>query len=212
VLILKVLSPEIEARVRSLIDPATKHYLRRYTGFGCRCLEIGCGSGQYRFVVEGEYLGVDLGANDYKEGIPSSPDLLADAFHLPFRNESFDLIFYAAVVLYFAKASDAIREACRVLRGGGELLIFDYSWKTVERLRLSYVQKWSGVTAHPKKCREWTKLLQDAGLVNVNLSFRSAHVGPRLLECVLPRFIYFSWIDSREAPTVLVGQKPGAAS
>lgn len=154
-------------------------------------------------------MGIDANESiEYKPGVPMTPDVLADAFHLPFNNETFDLVFYSAVVYYFASPEDAIREARRVLRPGGYLLIFDYSWKTVEKLRISYLQSWPGVVAHPKTCREWTKLLDDAGLVNIHLSFKSVRIRPRLLQLALPRFIYFSWIDRRQAPIVLIGQEP----
>lgn len=195
------------ASVRALIDPVTEQYLRKTARSGGRVLEIGCGAGQYRLVVNGQYVGIDISTHkEYKSGIPMTPDALADASHLPFKSDMFDLVFYVAVILYIRSPEKAIEEARRVLRPGGRILIFDYSFKTVERLRVSYLESWPGVKAYPKKCIQWIDLLKS--MEKAHLAFRSLRFRPRLLDIALPRVLYYRWIDGREAPIVLSAQKP----
>src|SRR3990172_6151081 len=87
-------------------------------------VEIGCGSKQYRPWVCGTYVGIDV-AEYYPEG---RADVSADARRLPLRDGSVDLVFMVATLFIMAGEEEALVEAGRVLRPGGSLLIFDYSW------------------------------------------------------------------------------------
>lgn len=45
----------------------------------------------------------------------------ADCFHLPYEDESFDIIIANHVFMYFEHLEDALKEVCRVLKKGGTL-------------------------------------------------------------------------------------------
>jgi len=47
---------------------------------------------------------------------------MADAEHLPFRDESFDIVTIVTVLAFVARPDRAVREIARVLKPGGELV------------------------------------------------------------------------------------------
>jgi len=210
-------STKTEHRVHTLIDPSVVHYLEQCTRDGGITLEVGCGPGQYRQVVAGEYVGVDLSKEDYEEGLPMTPDLLAEACTLPFRNDSITTIFYSGILYYLnnQRLQQAITEANRVLKPGGSVLIHDHSKSTDEYLQVRY----RGTppsndpyvkTANPRSCSHWLKLLSHVGFSDVDISFKSyGGIKPRvlLLKRLLPRWLYFVWIDHRLAYIIITGQK-----
>ena len=53
---------------------------------------------------------------------------VGDAAELPFRDETFDFLVAAQVYCYVPDVARAIREAARVLRKGGRLVILDSDW------------------------------------------------------------------------------------
>jgi SAM-dependent methyltransferase len=95
---------------------------------GRRVLDIGCGLGQYvRRIAElaGESYGIDIEAARVRAGGRVTPGLLlgsADA--LPFADRSFDVILLNEVIEHVADERLTMREAARVLRPGGHLVIY----------------------------------------------------------------------------------------
>lgn len=205
---MKLLSPEVQSRLRSFIEPATQHYLQMYTNSNSLTLEIGCGPGQYRLAVNGNYVAVDITVADYKGGVPRTPDVVADAKQLPFRDNTFDLVFFSNVFHYFDDRCGTMAQVIRVLRPGGYLLIFDYSRKTLRRLSSVYAQSSPGLTACVRSASDWVALLARAGFSNVSLSLKSFSLKHQLLKWGLPHWVYFFFLDMRDNAVVLVGQKP----
>lgn len=103
---------------------------------GRRVLEIGCGAGQCgRWLVThgADVVGFDISAGqlacsreiDERSGVPLRV-VQADAEALPFRSESFDVVFTSfGAVGFVADSALLMREAARVLRPGGR---FVFSW------------------------------------------------------------------------------------
>jgi len=85
---------------------------------GKRTIDIGCGFGRFRPIVEeagGEWVGVEPfegGANT----------VVADAEDLPFEDNSFEVAIMHAVMEHIPDVSKAIAEAARVLKPGGVLV------------------------------------------------------------------------------------------
>ncbi len=98
-------------------------------------LEVGAGTGRDSFDLVG--LGATVVQLDYSENalriitsiardrkIDVKP-LCGNAFAMPFRDESFDVVFHQGLLEHFQepKASELLRENVRVLRKGGLLLV-----------------------------------------------------------------------------------------
>jgi SAM-dependent methyltransferase len=81
---------------------------------GMAVLDLGCGPKDQGPVFQhlgGNYVGIDY-AN-------SAADMLADGHALPFRDQSFDIVFSYAVLAYMYNPFVAVSEIDRVLRPGG---------------------------------------------------------------------------------------------
>lgn len=93
-------------------------------------LELGCGAGQCARWVNnqgGHAIGLDLSQRQLQHSLRlddatavAVPSVCATATHLPFRADTFDIVFCAFGALQFvADAQRAIDETARVLRPGG---------------------------------------------------------------------------------------------
>jgi ubiquinone/menaquinone biosynthesis C-methylase UbiE/DNA-binding transcriptional ArsR family regulator len=93
-------------------------------------------------------------------GIDSSPDMLAiardrlarigaghcqvrlgDVYRLPLANGSFDAVIFHQVLHYLDDPPAALREAARVLRPGGRILIADFAPHSLEFLRTEHAHR-----------------------------------------------------------------------
>ncbi len=93
-------------------------YMRRLPD-SLAVLDVGCRYQPYRPLLDGKvrkYFGVDV---EQTELI----DVLATAEHMPFPDETFDLVIATAVFEYFSEPRQAAKEIHRVLKPGGSLLV-----------------------------------------------------------------------------------------
>ena len=117
------------------------HHLLRLVSFdGYRdraVLDVGCGAGVdlARFAKAGAMVtGVDLApsaielarANFSQQGLRGAFEV-ADGEHLPFADNSFDLVFAHGVVQYTANPRQLVSECRRVLKPGGEAVFQVYN-------------------------------------------------------------------------------------
>jgi SAM-dependent methyltransferase len=85
-------------------------------------VDIGSGGGwAARFFPEADVIAVDLLNTESSGGVLN---LRADMRHLPLRDSTVDVAFYAAS-LHYAPVSESIGEAARVLRRGGLIVAVD---------------------------------------------------------------------------------------
>lgn len=95
---------------------------------GARILDIGCGLGVYvrKFrEFSDDVCGIDIDPKRLREGARTTPGLgLAVGEHLPFRGGVFDVIVLNEVIEHVHDDAATLREAERVLRPGGRIVIY----------------------------------------------------------------------------------------
>jgi SAM-dependent methyltransferase len=88
-------------------------------------LELGCGAAQWTIELRNEgarVVGIDLSERQLAHARRAAPDVSlvhGSAETLPFRSESFDLVFCDHGAMTFAPPEKTVPEAARVLRTGG---------------------------------------------------------------------------------------------
>ncbi len=127
---------EAHARARYRLEP----YIHEFAGFaesgGRRVLEVGVGMGAdyLEWLKAGaQATGVDLSSASIErakrrcEIAGYAPDLrVSDAEHLPFPDNSFDIVYSYGVMHHSPDTPQCMREAWRVLKPGGSLRIMIY--------------------------------------------------------------------------------------
>ena len=147
---------------------------------GARLLEVGCGMGTdlLQFARGGAYCtGVDLTPRSieitrhrFKLYGADGNFMISDGEHLPFRSESFDVVYSNGVLHHTPDTAGAIREVHRVLKPGGIAKIMLY---------------------HRNSLNYWVEIVLRRGLLGLEfLRGRSA-------EEIMSRVIEFSDHDAR---------------
>jgi len=103
--------------------------IRRYAPLeGKRILDVGCGLGTYvkkMCAFSEEVYGVDVDPEKVAEASRTLPNIqLAPAEKLPFPDGFFDVVLLHEVIEHIEDDRQAIREAHRVIKGGGRIVIF----------------------------------------------------------------------------------------
>lgn len=111
--------------------------VRKFTKIknGEKILDVGCGTGVYGIDMAkhgGEVTGIDISseaidfANKWarREKV-SFKGIIGDAEELPFRNNTFNLVFFGAILHHFPDLNEVFKEAKRVLADNGRLVLVE---------------------------------------------------------------------------------------
>jgi len=137
---------EAHARARYALEP----YIPQFAGFakarGLSVLEIGVGMGAdyLEWLKAGaKATGVDLSSSSVQRACRRCelagyhPDLqVADAEHLPFPDNTFDVVYSYGVMHHSPDTEQCVREAWRVLKPGGEARLMIYHHPSLTGLML----------------------------------------------------------------------------
>jgi ArsR family transcriptional regulator len=127
-------------------------------------LDLGTGTGRMLELFAPLYsraIGIDTSgamlavarANLDRAGLTHAQVRLGDINHLPFARNAFDVVTVHQVLHYLGDPEPAIREAARVLRPGGRLLIADFAPHDLEFLRERHAHRRLGFAANAM--RQW---------------------------------------------------------
>jgi ubiquinone/menaquinone biosynthesis C-methylase UbiE len=101
--------------------------IRRYVDLeGARVLDIGCGIGKYvekLDAISAQAYGVDVDPARVVQGKAGALSV-AVSERLPFASGSFDMVLLNEVIEHVQDESATLREACRVLKPGGHVVIY----------------------------------------------------------------------------------------
>lgn len=167
---------------------------------GARILDAGCGTGHLLeiFASRGyDTFGTDLGFESIKRASVRLKDKglsvrfsRGDIYRLPFGDASFDAVFACEILEHLENPSDAVREAARVIKPGGYLIV---STPYMEKLRFTlciHCNKKTPVNAHLHSFNgnSLVNIIESAGLrVEKELRFAS-----KVLEYLrIPGMTYF---------------------
>jgi ubiquinone/menaquinone biosynthesis C-methylase UbiE len=113
-------------------------------------LDAGTGTGRMLELIASHVargVGVDVSqemlsiARDRLKDVPHCQLRLADVYRLPFHEQSFDTVLFHQVLHYLDDPPAALREARRVLRPAGRLLIVDFAPHDLEFLRIEHAHR-----------------------------------------------------------------------
>lgn len=155
----------------SVLRPGGLTLTRRlvdYCGFkpGDRVVDIGCGSG-----VTVEYLldtgklgacGVDISERLLRQGLQRRTDLelvQADGAMLPFSADTVQGVLAECSLSVMPSAADVLREAGRILTGGGKIGITDIYWRHITGLPATAKSNGGILTR-----AGWSRLLDTVGM------------------------------------------------
>jgi ArsR family transcriptional regulator len=139
---LHVRDDEVERRLLELLPGAAQFDL----------LDIGTGTGRMLEVLSAhgaKGVGIDQSAemlrvaraNLAKAGLTQTYVRQGDMYRLPFDEPSFDLVTIHQVLHFADDPAAAIREAARVLRPGGRVVIVDFAPHTLDALRTRHAHR-----------------------------------------------------------------------
>lgn len=114
----------------AMIDDLEFDILKPYLK-GKDVLEIGCGTGlilERAAEISKTALGIDISEGMLKHALDRGLEgVLADVTHLPFADESFDLVYSFKVLAHVEDIDRALKEMARVTRPGGILVLEFYN-------------------------------------------------------------------------------------
>ncbi|XP_067936815.1 uncharacterized protein [Watersipora subatra] len=101
--------------------------------------DVGCGNGHYLNVNPNiTVIGIDRSSSllDFANSRASGVSCRADCLNLPFRENAFDAILFVGVIHHLVtrqRQVKALNELSRILRPGGQILLYAWAWEQEKR-------------------------------------------------------------------------------
>jgi len=175
-------------------------------GAACRVLELGCGKGFNSIFLAGEkpdstFDAIDLTpeflneAKNKSNHLPNVAFRLGDFHELPFEDNTYDVVFGVETVCHASDFDRVFREVYRVLKPGGQFLLFDgYRQPGFSRLdaRLIKAARLVEITMAVEDSPEIDKLLE----MTTKIGFETL-VCEDISQDILPNLIKFEHLALR---------------
>ena len=129
-----------------------------------KTLELGCGNGTYSKVIARETS--KLHATDFSDEMVNAARTRLkttanvrvekeDCFHLSYEDDSFDTVFMANLLHIIPEPEKAVREAKRVLKTGGSIIVLSYTTDGMKLLHkvgmiYRYLKTWGKPSPHAR--------------------------------------------------------------
>lgn len=145
-------------------------------------LELGCGTGRLAdsLKLSGSqkslYTGIDVSKEMLERArLKGHQVTYGNAEHLPFEDQSFDVVAGAKGVFRYLGGRLALKEASRVLRPGGTLVIHQYAQKTANIRRQRAVVNKNHIQGH----EDYDTVAKEFGLIRTKVEkWRSISMPP----------------------------------
>jgi ubiquinone/menaquinone biosynthesis C-methylase UbiE len=148
-----------------------------------RILDVGCGTGALLRLPDGTQAtihGLDIDQNHLAQASEHAPGAAltqADAHHLPYAGDSFDLAWCHYVLLWLKQPLQSLMEMVRVVRRGGFVLAFaepDYGGRidyppALEAAGHTQINSLLAQAADPFMGRKLSALFNQVGLISVEV-------------------------------------------
>jgi ubiquinone/menaquinone biosynthesis C-methylase UbiE len=122
---------------RHLVRRYTEHFTDKLKDANSRYLDLGCGTGVLMSEVGETFhkpIGIDLSSTalSFTKSRVDYPLSQSDARHLPFADDTFDLITCLDIIEHVREDLDCLREMYRICKPGGHLVLsvpaLDFLW------------------------------------------------------------------------------------
>ena len=119
-------------------------------------LDVGCGSGWFLAALSKSgsrrLYGIDLSRAQYLKGsrdrLPAEVFLEGDAYSIPFRDETVDVVIMAEILEHLERPELALKDAARVLRPGGRLIVTVPSEEKIRYTLCIHCNRKTPINAH----------------------------------------------------------------
>jgi ubiquinone/menaquinone biosynthesis C-methylase UbiE len=149
-----------------------------------RILEVGAGEGRMARILQGLGVSGDFYSLDITGRVKSAPGerVIGDARTLPFKENTFDLVYSIGVVEHFTETAQAIKEHARVVRQGGCVFVMTPHFSPLgafKRLRFvvgKRMKGWPGdFMTYVGKHLTRSQMSQYFGEANLDIFYLKAH-------------------------------------
>lgn len=143
-----------------------------------RALDLCCGTGYVTGHIKADQVvALDLSSGmlkvntDKNKGTTSVTPLVGDAFNLPFPDASFDGVYNTLAAHEFKRIENILKEAYRVLKPGGTMILYDFNDPHNPLLRYTYLPFLRHIvelgTFFVYDEEGWKKIFREAGFQDI---------------------------------------------
>lgn len=150
------------------------NFIKKNVPIAKRVLEIGCANGRWLRLFERIYACEVFGIDNEICGLPSVKNpVLGDAFHLPFKHNSFDVVCAFGLIEHFKHPYPILVEAKRVLQPNGHLIITTPNMDiSLNYFNLKLIcEKLEGLNHYRIHSKKVIKFLKKLNLKNIRYNF-----------------------------------------